>query len=715
MELLERQQALATLVDAREATERGRGRVVFVTGEPGIGKTSLVARFLRDLRGDARVLFGTCDDLSIPRPLGPIRDLIGNVSTPLEHALSGGAPPHEIHGLVIAELEREPWPTVLVVEDVHWADEATLDLLTVVGRRIGPLPALLVLTFRGGEAPPGHPLHTTVGAIPAGRSTVLELAPLSENAVASLAGADAAEVYAATGGNPFYVTELLTSRSAAELPRSVANAVLGRASRLDEPSRRLVELVSVVPGRVSTDLLDAVMPEWAAAAEEAERRQLLDVDPTSVRFRHELARNAIRATVPIAARRRLHAEIVQVLLAANADPADVVHHAEAAGAEDVVADYALVAARRAAALESNREAYSHYRRAATFIDRLPRAEQASVLEELATAAFVVGRIEDASPPIERAIALRAELGDHEALGRCTRLLSRFHWFAGEGIQAREKAREAIAILEPLGESVERARAYSAMSQLAMLAEDAAEALAWGDRALDLASRLGDEATRAHALVNVASAKVQLDHLDDGAMLEAHRVADAAGSRHEAARALSNLGFAMLRWVQPDRAARYARQAVDYAERHEEHQYRSYATTVGAWVRLRAGDWDDAERITRGEIDRGINVVQLLANTVLTELAVRRGDPDASERLADLTAQADRTRELQRVGPTLELAADWALTHDEPLPTARFEDVVEQLRPRAASPAGARPASMPGLPLPASSWTTRSRCRLRTQP
>src|SRR5205823_10422442 len=135
------------------------------------------------------------------------------------------------------------------------------------------------------------------------------------------------------------------------------------------------------------------------------RRQLLEVDASYVRFRHELARNAIRSSLPIAARRRLHAAILEALLAADADPADIVHHAEAAGAEDVVAEYALVAARRAAALESNREAYSHYRRAADFVDRLSPSEQATVLEELAAAAYAVGRLGDAFRALGPAAAI----------------------------------------------------------------------------------------------------------------------------------------------------------------------------------------------------------------------------------------------------------------------------------------------------------------------
>ena len=158
VELLERETAVAALAEAGEAAAGGAGRLVAISGEPGIGKTALVRRFAGDLAG-GRVLFGTCDDLSIPRPLGPFRDLAGCVSDELEDALAGDAAADEIQDLLIAELERPPGPVVLVLEDVHWADDATLDSIAVLGRRIGALPAVVVITYRSGEAPPGHPLY----------------------------------------------------------------------------------------------------------------------------------------------------------------------------------------------------------------------------------------------------------------------------------------------------------------------------------------------------------------------------------------------------------------------------------------------------------------------------------------------------------------------------------------------------------------------------
>ena len=678
VDLLEREAALATLAEASASAARGEGRMVCVTGEPGIGKTSLVRRFLDDLR-DGRVLFGTCDDLSIPRPLGPFRDLGGNVSTRLEEGLVTDAAPHEIQDLLIAELGRPPHPTVLVLEDVHWADHATLDSVTVLGRRIGMLPALLVVTYRGGEAPPGHPLHAALGSIGPEDVVLLELLPLSRDAVAALAGEGADELYTATGGNPFYVTELLASLDGVDPPPSVASAVSARVARLDGPARRLVELVSAVPNRVSTTVLDELMPGWPIAAEEPERRQLLEMAGSHVRFRHELARNAVLSGIPTVARRRVHAQVLGALRAAGADPADIVHHAEAAGDEEVVSEYALVAARRAAALESNREAYSHYRRAADFAERLPELEQADLLEELATAAYLVGRLDDAFGAIEGAIGIHRDLGDQAAVGRCTRVLSRLHWFVGDGEPARAKALEAITILEPLGESIELARACSGVAQLAMLGEDTDEALRWGERALDLATRLGDESTRAHALVNIACTKVQLDPAESHALLEAHALADVAGEREDATRALGNLAYVLMSWAMPEAALRYAEQAVAYAQRYEVHTYVSYVATTRAWLRLRSGDWDEAERATRAEIQRGITIVQLHAKTVLAELAVRRGDPDARERVAELAEHADLAGEPQRIEPVLELQTELALTGGGEVPRERFEQLTERMR------------------------------------
>ena len=279
VELLEREEALATLADAHDAAARGTGRVVFVTGEPGIGKTSLVTRFVEDL-ARARACSPARATTSRSRVRSARSATSPAASRPaLADAIAGGARPHEVQTLLVEELEQPPRPTVLVLEDVHWADDATFDSITVLGRRIGSLPALLVLTFRGRRgARPGIRSTPRSARSPPAHSLFVELAPLSRGRRRDPRRRRRAEVYAASGGNPFYVNELLCSRTASELPPSVTNAVLGRAARLDPDSRRLVELVSVVPNRMPAWVLDAVLPGWPEAAEEPERRQLLSVD-----------------------------------------------------------------------------------------------------------------------------------------------------------------------------------------------------------------------------------------------------------------------------------------------------------------------------------------------------------------------------------------------------------------------------------------------------
>ena len=175
-----------------------------------------------------------------------------------------------------------------------------------------------------------------------------------------------------------------------------------------------------------------------------------------MRFRHELARNAIRSSIPAAARRRLHGEILEALLAADADPADIVHHAEAAGAEDVVAEYALVAARRAAALESNREAYSHYHRAADFVDRLAPAEQAAVLEELATPPTPSAGSTRRSRRWSARSRLYARARRPEARRPLHARRLALPLVRRQRRRSAAKATEAVEILAPLGESVELA-------------------------------------------------------------------------------------------------------------------------------------------------------------------------------------------------------------------------------------------------------------------
>jgi DNA-binding CsgD family transcriptional regulator len=678
MELLEREGPLADLVTAHRAAARGHGSVVLVTGEAGIGKTSLVSHFLAGLPAGARVLFGICDDLAIPRPLGPFRDITGDANGRIAHS-AATQPGPTVAATLLEELGRDPVPTVLAVEDVQWADEATIDVLTVVARRVDRLPTMLVLTARGTELSEAGVLRPLLGALPPSSTRRLQLGPLSLDAVATLAGEGAAELYALTDGNPFFVTQLLAASPGA-LPPSVSHAVLALAARLEPDAQRLVELASVVPTRADARLLDAIMPGWALAAEEPERRGLMVVEPMAVRYRHELARVAIRSSIPVARRRRLHGEVLAALLELGADPANVVHHAEAAGAVDVVADHALVAARRATVAGANREAYAHFRRAAEFAERLPATQRADLYEELGQAAYTANHPDAAIQAIDRAIGMRRTLGDDRAVGRCLRLKSRIHWYAGDGAAARIAARDAVSVLEPLGPSAELGRAYGTLSQLAMLAGDLAETVRWGDPAVALAERFEDERARAHALINIGVARVSVDPDDSAPLLEGYRVADLVGDRHEATRALLGLSGTLFEWVRPAEAWETGERAIAYAERHQVDALLTYLRSMRARMLARRDEWSAAERVASLEAEREGTVAQLLAKLVLVQLAIRRGDSDAGARLAALASQADRTAELQHVEPVLELELEHALLIDAPMPLDRIASALALATP-----------------------------------
>ena len=268
--LLERSEQLNSMGEALAAVAAsGQGRIVLVAGEAGIGKTALLRRFCAGVDGSARVLWARCDPLFTPRPLGAVVDLAEAVGGEVAACARDGARPYDVAAALLRELEAGP--SVLVLDDVHWADEATLDVIRLVGRRVGDVPALLVLSYRGDGLDRSHPLRIVLGDLPGSdRVTRLALAGLSAQAVAELAGpedVDAGELHRWTAGNPFYVTEVLAAGRGL-VPHSVRDAVLARAARLDGAAREVLDAAAVVPGPCELWLLEALAPTAADALDE---------------------------------------------------------------------------------------------------------------------------------------------------------------------------------------------------------------------------------------------------------------------------------------------------------------------------------------------------------------------------------------------------------------------------------------------------------------
>ena len=339
MDLLERASFLRTLAEYAGEARQGNGRLVLVSGESGIGKTVLLEAFQQRMKG-ARWLWGACDGLLTPRPLGPLFDIGAQAGGELADLCRRGAQRDQLFAAFLAEIDSAAPVTVAVMEDVHWADEATADLLSLLGRRLGRMKALLLATYRDDELGDDHPLRLVLGNLATQRATRrIGLPPLSEEAVRALAGqreVDAAELYRVTGGNPFFVSEMLEA-GWPSVPPTVRDAVGARLARSSPGTRRVVESAAVIGMRVDRSLLSSVLAGSASSVGECLTTGILMADGTGLRFRHELVRMAVEAGIAPHRKTGLHARLLAELEAGgDADPVLLAHHAEGAGDEKAV-------------------------------------------------------------------------------------------------------------------------------------------------------------------------------------------------------------------------------------------------------------------------------------------------------------------------------------------------------------------------------------------
>ncbi len=630
MQLLERSGQLDSLDALLAEAVSGRGRLVFVGGEAGVGKTALVSWFAERAQSQARVLIGGCDSLATPRPLGPVLDMgleveLGRLTGP------------ELFAALLAELGVQRRPTVAAFEDVHWADQATLDLLRFIARRAGSVRALVIATYRDDEVGPAHPLRILLGDL-ATQAAVrrMELAPLSPEAVALLARGsriDPAHLYRKTGGNPFFVTEVLQS-GLEGIPASVRDAVLARAARLSTGGRRALEAAAICGLRVESWLLEGVAGEAARGVSECVASGLLRAHGPAVAFRHELARGAIQEAVAVPTSVSLHRKVVELLQArpeTRVDPARIAYHAEAAGDGETVLAFAPEAARRAARLGAHREAAAEYGRALRFADWLEPEARAMLLEGHAFECFVSDQLERSREAREAALALWREVGDRRREGDNLCWLTRVHWVAGRAKAAEEAATAAVEVLEPEGTSPELALAYAYRGNLCMLMFRNWEAIDWCHRALRQLQHFDDLNARINALINIGIARVQAG---DEAGFAVAEEAIGLGQREGLVDHVGRAMFHCARVCQIQRrhslAGRWFELGYAYCVKNENEAFRRALLATRARSLLNQGLWDQAEATALDLLERADSTDwrTVEALTVLGLLRARRGDPEA---------------------------------------------------------------------------------------
>jgi DNA-binding CsgD family transcriptional regulator/tetratricopeptide (TPR) repeat protein len=419
MELLEREPFLDALGDYAADAASGNGRLVLVSGEAGIGKTSLVDAF-RASRPDIRWLWGACDGGFTPRPLGPLYDIAAAAGGRLRDVCAPDADRNELFA-AFAQVLGEGGPIGVVVEDLHWADEATLDWLSHISRRLAGLPALVLVTCRDDEPGDDGLLADVMGRLATHAST-RRISPtrLSPDAVGRLAqGHDVVELHDLTGGNPFYVGEVL-AMGGTDVPPSVADVVRARVRQHSPAAQRILAAAAVLvrPGRAS--LLAAIAGVPPAAVDECHESGTLLQDDNAFVFRHELTRRAVEAGVPHVQATELHRIALLALEREGADDAELAHHAVGASDVDAILRYAVPAGQTAAAASAHREAIVQFRRALEYADRLAPEAHADLLEALARSLSARDQWAEAEEPWRQVVSLRRQLDDPVALSRCLR-------------------------------------------------------------------------------------------------------------------------------------------------------------------------------------------------------------------------------------------------------------------------------------------------------
>lgn len=636
--------------DAFARSREGHGRIVAIAAEAGAGKTALTERFVATQAAGARVYWGSCENLSTPELLLPLRDIARASGERFDWG------PDHIRAFesMLRLLSQGPAPALLVIEDVHWADTATLDLIRFLGRRIARVRALILITFRDEEVDARSPLRIFLGEMPAGSLQRMTLEPLSLAAVKSLAataGRHGEQLYALTAGNPFLVTEALAVEGAAPT-EAVRDSTLARAARLGDSARRVLDAVSLFPRHAETAVVaDLVKGAIDAGLDECVEKGMLSVDGGRVQFRHELARLAIEASIAPTRRRALHQKVVDILKRrSDARAGEIAHHAERAGDEAALLKFAQRAAEQAVAAGAPREAAAHFALMLRHRDALSSEQLVDALEQHAEQAYLMGSADLAMVSMSEAAGHRRRAKQALKLGQDLTRLTRFAWMCGRRADAERSVAEAIDVLEAVPPGRELAWAYSHQSQLDMLASRMDSAIGWGERALTLARRFGEQEIIVHALGNIGTAKA-----DDGGPLDCDELMQSfdlavAGNYHDhVERASCNLSCAYY-WRRDYRTAlKYIERGVAYAMERELRHWEGYLRGWRAMTWLDQGDWSAAEEEAQEICSRvyAAETYRFPALIALSRLRTRRGDQeaetplDAARRLATTMAEPQR--------------------------------------------------------------------------
>lgn len=654
--LLERSAVLAELGNvARQVARGGAGRLVSVRGEAGVGKTAVLDHFGAGLDSSMRVLRGWCDPLVAPRPLGPLIDALAGVGPAAAGALDAAIQSGDTGVLYrrLLAILRDGHSWVWVIEDAHWADGATLDLLRFLARRTESLPLLLVVSYRDDELDRQHPLSVALGDVATCAAVRrIGLEPLSRHAVAQLAtgsGVNAEQLHELTGGNPFFVTEVLAAGPAAltrqGLPRSIAEAVRGRLARLSPAARETAAAVAVCGPRAAVALVENVCSAAGVGLAECLDAGVLVEGHDVIDFRHELARRATSDQISSYQRRVLHKRALAVLAEPPVDPdtlAALAFHAEQASDTDAVIRYGPAAAERASALGANREAAELYELTLRHADSVPVEQKVRWMEQHAVTCYLCGLAEAAVSSWREAIRWRLALGDPLGQSENLRWMSHELWGMGRVSEAFDAAQAALELVKDAGPSPQLGWALANLAEFGSWGFDPG-AVDYAAQAIALGTRIGDNALVIRARAAAATAQILTTNTGWEQLEATWRDAMATEARGEHAGLLATLVCLLAAMHHDiDRADRYITDSLAYCRDHNVFTFEALIVGVDAMVRLHRGDWDHARTAAEDLLTRpGLAAVnRILPQLIVALIHARRGQHSAVTLLDDAVAGAE---------------------------------------------------------------------------
>ena len=672
-ELRERAPELAALGSQFEnVRSAGTGCFCILAGEAGVGKTALVRRF-SEQQATAEILWGACDPLFTPRPLGPLVDIAAAVQGELARLIGSRARPYEVAAALLDRL-RQHSPAIVVLEDVHWADEATLDVIRLLSRRIKSVPALLIASYRDDELDRSHPLRVLLGELPREESIVrVKLQPLSAAAVAAMAGPiglDSEDLYRKTRGNPFFVTEVLAAAGDEKIPSTVRDAVLARAARLSPDARSFLDMVAVAPPEAELWLLESVSGENFSALGQCLSSGMLAQKNNAVAFRHELARLAIEESISADRALQLHRRTLSALARppyGSPDLARLAHHAEAARDPHALLRFGRAAGERASALGAHREAAAQFSRALGAVESIPSDEHADLLQQLAHEYLHTNQAGRGILAQQRAIELYRQADDTLKQGDALRRQSRLLLCGGRGAEAEAPIRQAIALLEELPAGRELALAHAGLAMYHMNHDEAEGTVIAAQRALELAERIGDTEAILHTLNSLGTLELMTGDLDGKEkLLRSLSLAQEMDNDENVGRAYINLTGGLLRMRAYDGLPELLSQGIEFCLEHGLELWRMWLICCQAQVMLDQGDWsravESATAVLQGD---GTQLPRVSALPLVALVRARRGDPEVWPLLDEARAMARRQGVLQYAVPVSLARAEVAWLEGRP--------------------------------------------------